>query len=112
MLVRQSFFHNDPSNCEQVGGNILGCRGFHSSFRTTQGGMSLNMGTFHLYLTLVLDSVFCSNDLVSNSLCLVLMPDVTTTMIIKPGPVVDFLIANQNARDPYSIDWSKVNYLL
>jgi hypothetical protein len=45
LLVRQSFFHNDPTNCEPVGGNILGCRGFHSSFRTTQGGMSLNMGT-------------------------------------------------------------------
>jgi|APAra0007618407_1042631.scaffolds.fasta_scaffold00821_5 hypothetical protein len=61
---------------------------------------------------LVFDSVCCSNNLVSNSLCFVLMLDVTTTMIIKPGPVVDFLIANQNARDPYSIDWSKVNYLL
>lgn len=81
LLVRQSFFHNDPTNCEPVGGNILGCRGFHSSFRTTQGGMSLNM-------------------------------DVTTTMIIKPGPVVDFLIANQNARDPYSIDWSKAKRTL
>ncbi|KAL1225888.1 Protein argonaute 4 [Cardamine amara subsp. amara] len=81
LLVRQSFFHNDPSNCESVGGNILGCRGFHSSFRTTQGGMSLNM-------------------------------DVTTTMIIKPGPVVDFLIANQNVRDPYGIDWSKAKRTL
>ncbi|KAL0741036.1 hypothetical protein Bca4012_082549 [Brassica carinata] len=76
LLVRQSFFHNDPSNCEPVGGNILGCRGFHSSFRTTQGGMSLNM-------------------------------DVTTTMIIKPGPLVDFVIANQGARDPFTVDWSK-----
>ena len=43
----------------------------------------------------------------SNSL-FVLMTDVTTTMIIKPGPVVDFLIANQNVRDPYGIDWPKV----
>ncbi|KAH0929878.1 hypothetical protein HID58_015605, partial [Brassica napus] len=76
LLVRQSFFHNDPSNCEPVGGNILGCRGFHSSFRTTQGGMSLNM-------------------------------DVTTTMIIKPGPLVDFVIANQGAKDPFTVDWSK-----
>ncbi|KAH0918445.1 hypothetical protein HID58_026105 [Brassica napus] len=76
LLVRQSFFHNDPSNCEPVGGNILGCRGFHSSFRTTQGGMSLNM-------------------------------DVTTTMIIKPGPLVDFIIANQGVNDPFTVDWSK-----
>lgn len=34
--------------------------------------------------------------------------DVSTTMIVQPGPVVDFLIANQNVRDPYSIDWNKV----
>ncbi|KAB1203296.1 Protein argonaute 4 [Morella rubra] len=30
-------------------------------------------------------------------------------MIIKPGRVVDFLIANQNVRDPFSLDWSKRN---
>lgn len=29
-------------------------------------------------------------------------------MIIQPGPVVDFLIANQNVRDPFSLDWAKV----
>ena len=29
-------------------------------------------------------------------------------MIVQPGPVVDFLIANQNARDPFSLDWAKV----
>jgi eukaryotic translation initiation factor 2C len=29
-------------------------------------------------------------------------------MIVRPGPVVDFLIANQNARDPFSLDWNKV----
>ncbi|KAF2297280.1 hypothetical protein GH714_020618 [Hevea brasiliensis] len=29
-------------------------------------------------------------------------------MIIQPGPVVDFLIANQNARDPFQLDWAKV----
>nr|VDD08311.1 unnamed protein product [Brassica oleracea] len=81
LLVRQSFFHNDPSNCEPVGGNILGCRGFHSSFRTTQGGMSLNM-------------------------------DVTTTMIIKPGPLVDFVIANQGVNDPFNVDWSKAKRTL
>ncbi|KAF7154526.1 hypothetical protein RHSIM_Rhsim01G0196300 [Rhododendron simsii] len=77
LLVRQSFFHNDPKNFVDVGGGVLGCRGFHSSFRTTQGGLSLNI-------------------------------DVSTTMIIQPGPVVDFLIANQNVKDPFQIDWAKV----
>ncbi|KAK9282596.1 hypothetical protein L1049_010813 [Liquidambar formosana] len=81
LLVRQSFFHNDPRNFTDLGGGILGCRGFHSSFRATQGGLSLNM-------------------------------DVSTTMIVQPGPVVDFLLANQNVRDPYDIDWTKAKRML
>ncbi|KAL8545005.1 hypothetical protein ACS0TY_005275 [Phlomoides rotata] len=81
LLVRQSFFHNDPKNFTEVGGGILGCRGFHSSFRATQSGLSLNI-------------------------------DVSTTMIIQPGPVVDFLIANQNVRDPFSVDWAKAKRTL
>ncbi|OIT06071.1 PREDICTED: protein argonaute 4-like [Nicotiana attenuata] len=81
LLVRQSFFHNDPKNFAEVGGGVLGCRGFHSSFRTTQSGLSLNI-------------------------------DVSTTMIIQPGPVVDFLIANQNAKDPFSLDWVKAKRTL
>lgn len=44
LLVRQSFFHNDPKNFADVGGGVLGCRGFHSSFRGTQSGLSLNIG--------------------------------------------------------------------
>lgn len=44
--MRQSFFHNDVNNFTDVGGGVLGCRGFHSSFRTTQGGLSLNIGMF------------------------------------------------------------------
>ncbi|KAI3419057.1 uncharacterized protein J3R85_013388 [Psidium guajava] len=76
LLVRQSFFHNDPRNFTDVGGGVLGCRGFHSSFRTSQGGLSLNI-------------------------------DVSTTMIIQPGPLLDFLMANQRVQDPYSIDWAK-----
>lgn len=58
LLVRQSFFHNDPKNFSDVGGGVLGCRGFHSSFRTTQSGLSLNIGNvlllymyFPLYYT-------------------------------------------------------------
>lgn len=44
LLVRQSFFHDDSRHFTDVGGGVTGCRGFHSSFRTTQGGLSLNMG--------------------------------------------------------------------
>ncbi|KAJ8766806.1 hypothetical protein K2173_008360 [Erythroxylum novogranatense] len=81
LLVRQSFFHNDQNNFVPLGGGVMGCRGFHSSFRATQGGLSLNI-------------------------------DVSTTMIIQPGPVVDFLISNQNVRDPASIDWAKAKRTL
>lgn len=44
LLVRQSFFHDDSRNLVDVGGGVSGIRGFHSSFRPTQGGLSLNMG--------------------------------------------------------------------
>ncbi|RZC65031.1 hypothetical protein C5167_008721 [Papaver somniferum] len=81
LLVRQSFFHNNPKNFADLGGGVLGCRGFHSSFRTTQGGLSLNI-------------------------------DVSTSMIIQPGPVVDFLINNQGVRDPGGIDWAKAKRTL
>ncbi|WOH13627.1 hypothetical protein DCAR_0833143 [Daucus carota subsp. sativus] len=62
-----------------LGGGVLGYHGFNSSFRTTQGGLSLNI-----------DSI----------------------MVIKPGPVVDFLIANQNAKDSFSLDWATANQVL
>lgn len=81
LLVRQSFFHDNQSNFTDLGGGVIGCRGFHSSFRPVQGGLSLNI-------------------------------DVSTTMIVKPGPVIDFLIANLNARDPFSIDWTKAKRIL
>ncbi|XWS31011.1 hypothetical protein CRYUN_Cryun23aG0040600 [Craigia yunnanensis] len=68
LLVRQSFFRDDSKNYVDVGGGVLGLRGFHSSFRPTQGGLSLNM-------------------------------DVSTTMILKPGPVMDFLKLNLNVND-------------
>jgi len=76
LLVRQSFFHNNPSNFVDLGGGVMGCRGFHSSFRATQSGLSLNI-------------------------------DVSTTMIVKPGPVADFLMANQKVDNPNMIDWTK-----
>jgi len=34
--------------------------------------------------------------------------DVSTTMILTPGPVVDFLRANQGIQDARRIEWIKV----
>lgn len=34
--------------------------------------------------------------------------DVSTTMILTPGPVIDFLITNQDVREARYIDWVKV----
>ncbi|XP_071707484.1 protein argonaute 4A-like [Rutidosis leptorrhynchoides] len=81
LLVRQCFFHNDPKLSISIGGGVVGCRGFHSSFRATQGGLSLNM-------------------------------DVSTTMIVRPGKVVDFLLENQNVRNIRDIDWVKAKRML
>ncbi|KAJ0956862.1 putative post-transcriptional gene silencing PAZ-Argonaute family protein [Helianthus annuus] len=41
----------------------------------------------------------------------VILKDVTSNRYI-PGPVVDFLINNQNVKDPYSIDWAKAKRTL
>ncbi|XP_031382181.1 protein argonaute 16 isoform X2 [Punica granatum] len=81
LLVRQSFFLYDSANTVDVGGGVTGIRGFHSSFRTTQGGLSLNM-------------------------------DMSTTMILTPGPVINFLLANQNVKEPRYIDWAKAKKML
>jgi eukaryotic translation initiation factor 2C len=51
--VRQSFFNGDPKNFVDLGGGVTGCRGFHSSFYTTLGGLSLNMGI--LVFTLIVE---------------------------------------------------------
>ncbi|KAG9455809.1 hypothetical protein H6P81_000317 [Aristolochia fimbriata] len=77
LLVRQSFFRNEPKYYDDIGGGVLGCRGFHSSFRVSQGGLSLNF-------------------------------DVSTTMIVRPGPVADFLIENQRVNHLNHIDWAKI----
>ncbi|KAL9298079.1 hypothetical protein ACSQ67_023975 [Phaseolus vulgaris] len=77
LLVRQSFFHDDPRNFTDVGAGVTAVSGFHSSFHPTQRGLTLNM-------------------------------DVSTTMIIKPGPVIDFLLSNQQVRESRYIDWEKV----
>lgn len=38
--------------------------------------------------------------------------DVSTTLLLTPGPVVDFLLANQNVRDFRHIDWVKAKKML
>ncbi|KAJ4830357.1 Protein argonaute 16 [Turnera subulata] len=38
--------------------------------------------------------------------------DVSTTMILTPGPVIDFLKINQNVREPVHIDWVKAKRML
>ncbi|KAF7104848.1 hypothetical protein CFC21_105713 [Triticum aestivum] len=75
------FFHNNPKSFIDLGGGLLGCQGFHSSFRGAQSGLSLNI-------------------------------DVSTTMIVKPGPVVDFLLANQMVRRTDEINWPKAKRTL
>uniref|UniRef100_A0A804Q7B5 Argonaute6 n=1 Tax=Zea mays TaxID=4577 RepID=A0A804Q7B5_MAIZE len=81
LLVRQSFFSDDSRNLVDLTGGVSGCRGLHSSFRTTIGGLSLNM-------------------------------DVSTTMVVTPGPVIDFLVTNQNVRDIRDIDWPRAKKML
>ncbi|KAJ0469097.1 putative post-transcriptional gene silencing PAZ-Argonaute family protein [Helianthus annuus] len=81
LIVRQCFFRDDPKNYIGIGGGVLGCRGFHSSFRATQAGLSLNI-------------------------------DASTTMIVRPGKVVDFLLENQNVRNIREIDWIKAKRTL
>ncbi|PHU22451.1 hypothetical protein BC332_07558 [Capsicum chinense] len=36
----------------------------------------------------------------------------STTMRVQPGPVIEFLLENQNTRDPYQIDWAKAKRML
>ncbi|KAL8123676.1 hypothetical protein AgCh_011601 [Apium graveolens] len=81
LLVRQSFFHDDSRMLTSVGGGVSACRGLHSSFRPSQGGLSLNL-------------------------------DVSMTMILTPGPVIDFLRANQGIQDARRIDWIKAKKML
>uniref|UniRef100_A0A803LTC2 Argonaute 4 n=1 Tax=Chenopodium quinoa TaxID=63459 RepID=A0A803LTC2_CHEQI len=81
LLVRQSFFHDNKRNFDVLGRGILGCRGYHSSFRATQSGLSLNM-------------------------------DGTLTTIVKPGPLLDFLLDNQDIQYSYEIDWVKAKRTL
>ncbi|CAK8568369.1 unnamed protein product [Lathyrus sativus] len=38
--------------------------------------------------------------------------DLSTTLLVKPGPVVDFLLHNQNIHQPKLIDWTKAKRIL
>uniref|UniRef100_A0A0E0FJZ9 Uncharacterized protein n=1 Tax=Oryza nivara TaxID=4536 RepID=A0A0E0FJZ9_ORYNI len=38
--------------------------------------------------------------------------DVSTTMIVRPGPVIEFLLFNQNIKNPHEIDWGKAKRAL
>uniref|UniRef100_A0A7N0RIH9 Argonaute 4 n=1 Tax=Kalanchoe fedtschenkoi TaxID=63787 RepID=A0A7N0RIH9_KALFE len=81
LLVRQSYFQNNVTDLADIGGGVTACRGFHTSFRTTMDGLSLNA-------------------------------DVSTTLIVTPGPVTDFLLMNQNVREPRNIDWERAKKIL
>lgn len=59
-MVRQSFFHDDSQNFVDVGGGVSGVRGFHSSFRPTQGGLSLNMGKTLSYNLISVSVISCT----------------------------------------------------
>ncbi|CAH9111873.1 unnamed protein product [Cuscuta epithymum] len=83
LLVGQSFFSDDSRLFSEIGGGVTGCRGFHSSFRPTHGGLTLNM-------------------------------DVSNTVILTPGPVIDFLLANQGIKERHyiDIDWARAKKTL
>ncbi|CAH8383291.1 unnamed protein product [Eruca vesicaria subsp. sativa] len=76
LLVRQSFF--DTKYLLDHFEGVQPCRGFHSSFRPTQNGLSLNM-------------------------------DVSTTLLVRAVPVINFLVENQRVNRPSLIDWKKQN---
>nr|CAB3472826.1 unnamed protein product [Digitaria exilis] len=81
LLVGQSFFNTSLSNSIDLPGGLKGLQGYHSSFRVTQSGLSLNV-------------------------------DVSTTTIVRPGPVIDFLRFNQDIKDTSRIDWGKVTAIM
>ncbi|KAL6289032.1 hypothetical protein ACE6H2_006542 [Prunus campanulata] len=63
-------------NFIELGEGMSSYRGFHSSFRAIQGYLPLNTGKF-----LRLENA-----------------DVSTKVVIKPDPVLNFLVQNQKAK--------------
>jgi hypothetical protein len=57
------FFHDNPRNIKNLGGGVQCCRGFHSSFRVTQKGLSLNVGKFLIENALKFMLPFCYDSL-------------------------------------------------
>ena len=113
LLVRQSFFHSDARNYINIGGGVFGARGFHTSFKTTQRGLSLNIGN-SFFKQCVIRLFFVTFWLLINT-CFFrffFSLDTSTTMVVQPGPVIDFLLANQNVNDPKYLDWNKVHHLI
>ncbi|MQM18739.1 hypothetical protein Taro_051734 [Colocasia esculenta] len=82
LLVRQSFFNGSDSR----------------NYCDLGGGVSGCRG---------LDSSF---RITSGGLMLNM--DVSTTMLLTPGPVRNFLLANQNVREPHQVDWGKAKRML
>ncbi|PRQ52666.1 putative post-transcriptional gene silencing PAZ-Argonaute family [Rosa chinensis] len=111
LLVRQSFFQDDSRCITAVGGTGLSTvRGFHSSFRPTQGGLTLNMGTKFCCLFVISVVAYTCRHL--SLFLLWLLADVSTTLILTPGPVIDFLKANQGVQHPRNIDWARAKRML
>lgn len=106
LLVRQSFFYDDSRYFTDIGGGVTSCQGIHSCFHHTIGGVSLNTGTVEYY-SLYTIPVSCSR--LTLFLLEFFAPDVSTTMTLTPGPVIDFLLAYKNAKEPSDIDWDWVD---
>ncbi|KAK9194300.1 hypothetical protein WN944_005004 [Citrus x changshan-huyou] len=100
-LVRQSFFQNEPRSFFDLGGGVLGpwLLGLPLKFS------SHTRRTVSEYWNWTECSVYIC-------LSFELMTDGSTTSIIKPGPLVDFLIANQNVHDCYQLHWAKAKRTL
>ena len=96
----------------------MGCRGFHSSVRGTQSGLSLNIGMYSSSTsTMEPDCLLSILHLIFHAHVSFFLffssksADVSTTMIVRPGPVSDFLLANQKVDHPSKIDWQKVSHV-
>jgi eukaryotic translation initiation factor 2C len=62
LLVRDNFFHPSFGQLGNLGEGVEAWRGFHASIRATQMGLTLNLGTFVVKMSLSLSgSVFLCN---------------------------------------------------
>ncbi|KAG0500159.1 hypothetical protein HPP92_000231 [Vanilla planifolia] len=77
--------------CLLVRQSYFGCD--PANFTELDGGL-IGCGGFH--------SIFCTT-----KSGLYLNMNVSNTLMVKPGPVIDFLISNQNVRNAKEVDWAK-----